>query len=131
MSTQAVIAGMIKATVSAFPGVKIIYRLFKSSTFAPISNTTLELYHDVPIRHTMKDSVMVRDLVSGGAGPVQLGDLMFTLLFEDLVPHLSEAKSGGLSTSDRILEGNKEYRVVAHELLSNNVICRLYARKVT
>lgn len=122
------LSGVAKGTIGALPTVAITYRLFVAQSFVPATGVKTSTYHDVLMRVKRAD-VTVDDITPGGAGPVQLGDVKYTIPSVNLSKFLTEARADDVTTSDRIVEGTGTYRVVAVNRPGSGALVTVVARR--
>jgi hypothetical protein len=126
---KAVLSGIAGAAFKVLPGSPATYRLFVSATTTPRTEQQSIVWHDVAVRYALLEPVSVRDLSVGGAGPVQIGDLVMTLLYADLIPHLPRAAAGGLSARDRVVAKGASHRVITWQTIGQEVLVRIFLRR--
>lgn len=112
MSMREIVAGSLMAGSLMMPGEKITYRLLVLSVQDPKAGRTVTYYHDIDIPNAVVESVTVEDLMpSGGAGAVQLGDVIVKFPLYVLANDLHHSRARSTSTSDLIQHESQVYRV--------------------
>lgn len=126
---QDLVAATLGAVAESFPGPEITYRLFVAAAFVPSAGSQVVSYHDVVIRGVSKDGVDVEDLAAGTPGLVQVGDLRYVFRAGLLADHLRYAKSGGMSTTDLIVDDGVAHNVIAFSTEGNGTMLVVIARR--
>jgi hypothetical protein len=73
--------------------------------------------------------VDTKDIGANPAASIQVGDAVFLVPASLLEEHVQYGKTHSLSTSDRILQGKAEYRVILIPEFGNGTMLRIVARK--
>jgi hypothetical protein len=130
MSLTGMFGSLHRATAGATVGRPGVYKVFRSSKLDPKSGTRVEDLVSVSVPQVFQGTVSNHERVDGAGAPLQIGDVTFEFPVSDLADGLSLTPTGRPSTSDRIVVGGVEYRVIDWQQISATLY-RFTARRRT